>query len=71
VITHGADLVRIFHPSHPYNGDCAGCAAVCSTTAMVSLVYTFERCDCPHAPYVHLVERLWHRGCFVASERAS
>jgi hypothetical protein len=40
---------------------CPVCREKLSRVALVSLAYTYEPCDCPAAPYVHLVEQLWHR----------
>lgn len=69
MITHGADLVRVFHPSHPRIPECLGCNRSANTVALVRLVFTFEPCDCGTAPYVHLVERTWHRICFATADR--
>lgn len=40
---------------------CPACGEALDRLAMVKLAYTFEPCDCRAAPYVHLVEQLWHR----------
>lgn len=43
---------------------CPGCHLDCNTVGLPSLLYTFESCDCAAFPYAHLVEQLWHRGCY-------
>lgn len=70
-VTHGADVIRFFHSSHPRSSVCGGCATDCAAVGLPSLAYTFEPCDCGHALYVHLVERLWHKGCLVRREVAN
>lgn len=43
---------------------CPGCGRD-TNVALTDLVYTFERCSCDCVDYVHLIERLWHRECFL------
>lgn len=42
-------------------GVCPACGADVMRTAVVKLAYTMEPCDCAKAPYIHLVEQVWHR----------
>ncbi|MBV1929810.1 MAG: hypothetical protein KUG81_09915 [Gammaproteobacteria bacterium] len=50
---------------HPRGHGCPVCGEDCGPVAMVYLVYTFEPCDCDQANYVHLVEAVYHRQCFL------
>ena len=50
---------------HPGQDECPGCGKSTMRTAVINLVYTFMRCDCEQAEYVHLVERLWHPACIL------
>lgn len=71
IATHGQDVVRIWRKDHARNRACRVCGGDTHRAAMVHLAYTFEACNCPSAPYTHLVETLWHRRCFVAHESGS
>ncbi len=55
------------HAGSPF-ARCPGTACGDQSMALVNLVYTFERCNCPAADYVHLVEQIWHRTCHVVHE---
>ena len=54
---------------HKKNYKCKVCGDDCGRIGMVNLVYVFETCVCEEAGYTHLVERLYHRNCFVEMER--
>jgi hypothetical protein len=57
--------------SHALEQPCPNCNQDCMNTAMVDLVYTYEVCSCAEFPqYPHLVERLWHRQCFINARGA-
>lgn len=57
----------IHRNNHEFQSTCPGCGEDVNRVALTTLVYVFERCDCEHATYQHLVERLWHARCFKAS----
>ncbi|RLC72749.1 MAG: hypothetical protein DRI26_02340 [Chloroflexi bacterium] len=50
--------------SHPQAGICPECGEDCTSSPLVELVYTFERCSCGKPCYSHLVEQLHHRRCY-------
>lgn len=53
--------------THMLDQPCPVCNVNCQTTALVDLVTSFEVCRCEFCPdYAHLVERMWHRKCFIA-----
>lgn len=43
---------------------CPVCCQNCDKTALVDLLWTWERCDCGKAPYTHLRPTIWHKACF-------
>lgn len=49
---------------------CPRCGADLMAVGIPDLVYVFDRCDCPVAPFTHLVEQLWHRTCHAAEAAA-
>lgn len=49
---------------HNYSAICPGCGKDCSRIALVSVVYTFETCECDGSS--HLVETIWHKDCYAA-----
>ena len=56
---------------HPDRYKCPACGDDVSRIAMVRLVYTYEPCDCDIADYTHLVERVYHRECFIKANTGS
>ncbi len=64
----GLDLALGWPRSHRYAPTCE-CGADVRRAPIVNLVYTFEVCRCGSPDFDHLVERLWHRKCFVTSEQ--
>lgn len=48
---------------HPWRRDCGVCGGDCVRVGIPSLVYRYEECSCDAAPYVHLVERMYHAEC--------
>lgn len=44
--------------------DCPHCGKQVTASALVKLVYTFEKCNCSAVEYPHLVETVWHRTCW-------
>ena len=50
---------------HPWVRVCKVCDKDCGKVAITKLVYTYEPCDCNAAPYVHLVENIYHATCFA------
>lgn len=55
------DRVSHYTPRHRRFRSCPACGEDLSTTAILEIGYTFERCDCTDPEYTHLVEQLWHR----------
>lgn len=52
---------------HEFKSTCPGCNEDVTCVGLTKLVYAFEPCQCDHASYTHLVERLWHATCFKSS----
>lgn len=65
----GIDLIKSWNRGHPTRDFCPVCGEDCSGVALPKLVYTFEVCNCGSPPHEHLIEQLWHRGCFVKLHR--
>jgi len=61
------DLLKTMK-DHPWQRRCPACAKDCGAIALVDLIYCFQTCDCKYAPYVHLVEHVYHRKCFAGAE---
>jgi hypothetical protein len=40
---------------------CPACDEDVAHIGLTNVAFTYECCDCNAAPYVHLVEQLWHR----------
>ena len=55
---------------HDWRRDCGACKKDCGRIALVNLVYRHERCSCDVAPYVHLVETIYHARCLGLSEES-
>lgn len=55
---------------HERKAGCPGCGARTATVALTKLVKTHEVCSCNQAEYTHLVERTWHRTCFISANAA-
>ena len=51
----------------PWQMQCPDCGDPVNLTGLTELVYSFEVCDCGDPDFVHLIERLWHRDCFVTA----
>ena len=58
VIKHRQDRHTIFQ-------NCPVCGEDVSKIAIIKLVYTHAICECGTPEYPHLVEQLWHKGCFI------
>lgn len=55
---------------HERKAGCPGCGARTATVALTKLVKTHEVYSCNQAEYTHLVERTWHRTCFISANAA-
>lgn len=55
---------------HTMEAGCPGCGSQTDTVALTKLVKTHEVCSCSEAEYTHLVERTWHRTCFISANVA-
>lgn len=64
-VIKGADFVLHRSNAHKLEELCPSCLKDCMRIGITKLVYSFELCKCEAAAYEHLVERLWHRECFV------
>jgi hypothetical protein len=61
---HDFAAYKMLADKHGINRDCPGCKKSVMTMAIVKLVYGYISCKCDVAPYVHLVEQIWHRKCY-------
>lgn len=53
-------------PFHPQAAICPVCHKDCKHQPLAILLYVFEGCDCQGRLAPHLVEQLYHRGCYEA-----
>jgi hypothetical protein len=56
---------RSYVDAHEVYRVCPRCQGDVSHTTILEVVYTFEPCTCGRLEYLHLVEQLWHRRCFL------
>jgi SOS-response transcriptional repressor LexA len=60
----GLTYLDTAHKAARYGPPCGQDMAV---IGLPSILYTYETCSCGTPEYDHLIEQLWHRGCFVDS----
>ncbi len=54
---------------HPKVRCCPRCEHDVASMALTGLVYVFEPCNCGVVIYTHLIQRVYHRGCFLNANK--
>ena len=69
-VVRGAAFVEHRTRGHKLEEACPVCFKDCMRIGITKLVYSYEVCRCDAVPYAHLLERLWHRECFINAKGA-